>query len=209
MLDNRQNYESEEEMLDIEYDFSELYRMPDIKEELAKIQKEGSKEEIDNFKRNNDKARLKALQKIAKNNSKLGLAWYEKRPNFLKRLWDKITTPKLTDGKQKEDTKTETSKGATKWVDEMYNYYINEKDSRGFSAKRFEQQISGIEGVSIEDKKELFSRIAKVNEPTKKQKFDAQYKAKTPEVKVEEKPNDTTGKEVVEKMSEGKEPGED
>lgn len=214
MLDNREKEIAKEDMLDIEYDFSELYKMPNIKEELKKIQDKGSKEEIDKFKRSNDKARLKELQKIAKNNSKIGLAQYEKRPNFLKRLWNQIATLKITDGKQKEEGKTDDSKRKEKWVDEMYKQYINEKDTTGFDAKIFEEQINSIEGVGLEEKKELLNRIAKASEPTKKQEFEAKYKTKVPKLKKEkdtdeEKVAKEVGESVKKIMAEGKEPEKD
>ncbi len=95
----------------------------------------------------------------------------------------------------------------------MYNHYMNEKDSRGFSNKIFEQQID-MAGVSLETRKELLNRIAKANEPSKKEKFEAKYKAKVPELKKEqdtdeEKTAEEVGKTVKKVMSEGKEPAED
>lgn len=72
-------------VLDIDYNFSELYQTPTDPE--AKMQ-------------------LKSLRKLAKANYNLGLASYEKAPNLFKRLWKKITQKKLISREQERPNET-------------------------------------------------------------------------------------------------------
>ena len=72
-------------VLDIDYNFSELYQTPTDPE--AKMQ-------------------LKSLRKLAKANYNLGLASYEKAPNLFKRLWKKITQKKLISREQERPNQT-------------------------------------------------------------------------------------------------------
>ncbi len=72
LLSKKYMYNKPKNDLNIDYDFSYL----------GKISKE-------------NKGIIKNIKKLAKANSKLGLATYEKTPNFLQKIWNKIKTARL------------------------------------------------------------------------------------------------------------------
>lgn len=72
LLSQKYMYNKPKSDLNIDYDFSYL----------GKISKE-------------NKGIIKNIKKLAKANSKLGLATYEKTPNFLQKIWNKIKTARL------------------------------------------------------------------------------------------------------------------
>lgn len=171
-------FEEQENPIYINYDFSKLYKLPNIKNELLESSEDRDLLDSIRLSKNNDRTRIKALEKIAKNGAKIGLVDYQRRPRFFDKLWSKITSLKLADKSyhgryEKASNRSKTLEEAEiiekeKWQNEMYQSYINERNSKGFSRRTFEEQVHAMNGISKEDKDELLSRIAKAEESAEK-----------------------------------------
>ena len=96
--------------INIDYDFSNLYQMPTEQAEINKI---------------------KYLKKLANRNYQSNLASYEKAPNFLQRLWRKLTTKELPESSQ--EIKVENTNPAQEEMKELtgterHDYIVNTFD---------------------------------------------------------------------------------
>ena len=144
-----------EEVLDIDYDLSELYTKPETDEEIKKLRK---------------------FKKIIKANYIEGLVSYEKAPNFLKRLWRKITTRSLP----KEES----------YQDIMFKHYKNESNEPEFDKKKFISEMYRTGELTEKDKAELVNRINEYNQQQsvtrKREKFKKGLSADAPQDEVKE-----------------------
>ena len=112
------------ELLDINYDFSELYNKPNELE---------------------DREKLKALKKLAKANAKREIATYQKAPNFFKVIWRRISQKLLEiqeENPRNQETTIEEDVPTTRGMEEITPERMKKDleqlyDEPGFSIDEF------------------------------------------------------------------------
>lgn len=157
------------EPLDIDYDFSELYKKPENEE---------------------DKKTIKKLKKIAKNNYIYGLATYEKEPNIFKKLWRIIKQKALP--KQTEQTVIENKENDNTFCQEgekeeitpttILRDYEQMHDEPGFDIETF---VEGMSEPEADKYRKLQEEYQKADSKDAYKSFRDKLKTETESAKVQ------------------------